>query len=145
MPRWGKFAGLRAAGTCFHVSMGPLGGSRGPFKFAGGQRREAPTAVRAPGHGVMRAASCWLGLGGSAPARCWCCAPSPNIFYVLITSHVGDSCSFSFLSKCLLPFSLWFLKLPTSGSRSCKIDSHLLDQSIPLISKSNPAKVCAKH
>jgi len=64
---------------------------------------------------------------------------------VLITSHVGDSCSFSFLSKRLLPCNLWFLKLPASGLWCCEIDTCLLDQWISLISKNNPVKVSVRY
>ena len=85
------------------------------------------------------------GIRRICPCQVLVLCPFTKHFYVLITSHVGDSCSFSFLSKCLLPFNLCFLKLPASGSWSGEIDSCLLDQSISLISKSNPAKVGVKH
>lgn len=79
------------------------------------------------------------------PCQVLVLCPFAEHFYVLITSHIGNSCSFSSLSKRLLPFNLWFLKLPASGSQSWEMDSCLLDQSISLISKSTTAKAGVKR
>lgn len=139
----GKFAGPQTAGA--HFSMGPSEGSEMPFKFPGQQQQEALTAARHPRDRGDAGGQLLAGIRRICPCQVWVSCSLTKHFYVLIASHVGDSCSFSFLSKCVLPFNLWFLKLPASGSWSCEVDSCPLDWSISLTSKGNPAKTGLEH